>query len=388
MTGMEVLPIKLSMQVDSAGFLHPATMVGPREITLMRQRVRAGERGRAMEHLLKSTPLEVQHHALKVLHMDYNGKGQGHKEFVEWDGVQAYSQTIAWLCTGNERYAQNAAKIIDAWSTTCTEFTGQNAPLVAGWGGTSMLRALELLKYTWPGFTPELFDRFMAFMDRLIMVPTCIGQREYQGWKFKNNWHSTIAELKAQLAVMRGDKALWQAALKQAQEVMDFYLHKTGECHETSRDLYHSQFGLGSLLQICELAWQQGIELYSHGDYALVTCMELHASINNGEKPCCCDYELKGVGFQPTWEIGYNHFHGRLRIPMPQTEKLLAKHRPEKYIFQWGLGTLTHRDSAQRLYPHPGKGNCPPTPPTHAVQQDLPAPPATPPTPSPRKEEL
>ena len=25
---------------------------------------------------------------------------------------------------------------------------GQNAPLVAGWGGTSMLRALELLKYT------------------------------------------------------------------------------------------------------------------------------------------------------------------------------------------------------------------------------------------------
>jgi hypothetical protein len=41
-------------------------MVGPREITLMRQRVRAGERGRAMEHLLKSTPLEVQHHALKV----------------------------------------------------------------------------------------------------------------------------------------------------------------------------------------------------------------------------------------------------------------------------------------------------------------------------------
>jgi len=193
----------------------------------------------------------------------------------------------------------------------------------------------------------------MAFMDRLIMVPTCIGQvgtvtmqiashapytdvmsvlprgvangrmhsprpqREYQGWKFKNNWHSTIAELKAQLAVMRGDKALWQAALKQAQEVMDFCrwlwvavggsvrrgglgqgfvewaapaavltrfqgeaaphahgiveersyptasqpqcaracllvadLHKTGECHETSRDLYHSQFGLGSLLQV------------------------------------------------------------------------------------------------------------------------------------------
>jgi hypothetical protein len=30
-----------------------------------------------------------------------------------------------------------------------------------------------------------------------------------------------------------------------------------GECSETMRDMYHSQFGLGGLLQAAEIAWQQ-----------------------------------------------------------------------------------------------------------------------------------
>ena len=32
------------------------------------------------------------------------------------------------------------------------------------------------------------------------------------------------------------------------------------------RDLYHSQFGLGGLLQLAELAWQQGIDVYDYAD--------------------------------------------------------------------------------------------------------------------------
>jgi hypothetical protein len=32
------------------------------------------------------------------------------------------------------------------------------------------------------------------------------------------------------------------------------------------RDLYLSQFGLGGLIQLAEVAWQQGLDLYSYGD--------------------------------------------------------------------------------------------------------------------------
>jgi hypothetical protein len=52
-----------------------------------------------------------------------------------------------------------------------------------------------------------------------------------------------------------------------------------GEGTETLRDLYHTQFGLGSLVQVAELAWQQNIDLYSRSNSLMKTSMELHAQL-------------------------------------------------------------------------------------------------------------
>lgn len=52
-----------------------------------------------------------------------------------------------------------------------------------------------------------------------------------------------------------------------------------GECSETLRDIYHSQFGLGGLLQVAELAWHQNDDLYSSNNHNLAAAMELHARI-------------------------------------------------------------------------------------------------------------
>lgn len=40
-------------------------------------------------------------------------------------------QAVMWLVSGDERYAANAAGIIDAWATTNKRFCGKNAPLVS-----------------------------------------------------------------------------------------------------------------------------------------------------------------------------------------------------------------------------------------------------------------
>ena len=47
------------------------------------------------------------------------------------------------------------------------------------------------------------------------------------------------------------------------------------------QDIYHSEFGLGGLLQTAEMAWQQNIDLYATANWALVAAMELHARIVN-----------------------------------------------------------------------------------------------------------
>lgn len=75
--------------------------------------------------------------------------------------------------------------------------------------------------------------------------------------------HSTTAEAFMALGVLADDKPLYQKGLQLARDtIADYYRWGNkgkipGFCSETMRDMYHSQFGLGGLLQAAEIAWQQ-----------------------------------------------------------------------------------------------------------------------------------
>lgn len=161
--------------------------------------------------------------------------------------------------------------------------------------------------------------------------------------------------------------------------------------------LLHLQFGLGGLLQVAEMAWQQDMDLYSVYDYALVAALELHAKIiladddesqlppgfkllKSMPKPprgCTWAFDmqrqlfyaknstsgawvadlndgvkyLQGITFLPTgWELGYNHFVGRLGLKMPQTAALIRRHYVDWYEMHWGVGTLSHANTAGSLW--------------------------------------
>ena len=51
------------------------------------------------------------------------------------------------------------------------------------------------------------------------------------------------------------------------------------------------------------------------------------------------------------WEVGHNHFAGRLGMKLPETAALLSRRYPVDWQeFCWGLGTLTHAGSAAQLW--------------------------------------
>lgn len=49
-------------------------------------------------------------------------------------------------------------------------------------------------------------------------------------------------------------------------------------------------------------------------------------------------------------QLGYTHFAMRLGLHLPQTAALLSLNWPEAYELAWGLGSLTHGDSASVLW--------------------------------------
>lgn len=142
----------------------------------------------------------------------------------------------------------------------------------------------------------------------------------------------------------------------------------------------------------------QDDDLYSSNDYALAAALELHAKIilageNDESKlplgfklekslpkpPNGCKWKfdfqrqiwtavnkstgkwvsdlkngvkyLVGIKFLPTgWELGYNHYVGRLGMKMPQTQALIRKYYVDWYEMHFGLGTLSHANTAALLW--------------------------------------
>lgn len=315
-------------------FTHPGTLIDPKRLP---QFSKVSVHPKAILQLQRRVSSSYEPRALPVVSIGAYGTGQGHKEICG-DGEMCYYYTIAYLYFGDVKHAETASKILERWSTVNTKFEGSNAPLEASWGVGAMIRCAELLRYTYTNWKASgVQDKFEKWISSIVYPLLC------QRITWTNNWSLTMAEARMQLAIYRNDKDEFERMVSEYKRVFNIYVipYKTGQCLETKRDIVHSCFGIGSMINICEMAWHQGVDLYNA---ELMACIEYHARIINGEVPSDLQAnEIKENRFQCIgWEIGLQHFKTIKKWSMPHTEKLLTQYRPEKACFCWGLSTMTH----------------------------------------------
>lgn len=328
-------------------FIHPAGVLGPKQIMNL-ENMKAtnpdANTKKAIDKMQRMTPLTYIPRPIANVDIGPYGAGVGHKEFTE-DFTQIYLQTVQWIITKNTAHAEKAREILTKWIQTCKSFKGANAPLECAWGISPVIRAVELMKHKAPSnapiISPALEAEFNKFLDVIIIPNLTTRYKEISKWN--NNWILTIQEALMQIALFRDDRATF---LKFAEEfkitLPCCVTHECGFSTETKRDQCHIQFQIGSMIQIAEMCWHQGIDLYSIHNNRILKCMEYHAFILNGGIPTeVKKEELKDVWFQPiAWEVGYNHFVNRKKTPMPETLKVLTRCRPEMCTFNWGPGWL------------------------------------------------
>lgn len=319
-------------------FYHPGGVLGSKQFLWLKNVCGSTNEviKKGYDKLNTTTPLSYKPRVIKNVNIEAYGKGCGHDEFIG-DSMQAYQQVLMYHISGNESYVKKALEILNAWMSGCDSFTGSNAPLECAWGGTSMVRAAELIKHTYPKWTKEFEVRFNKFLDNLILPNLINRYKEITKWN--NNWILTMQEALIQIALFRDDRKLFDDTVEDFKKSFGCCVHECGMNTEIKRDQIHSQFQIASIVNICEMVWHQGIDLYSD---KVFKCMEYQAFILNGGIPNeVKKEELKDVWFMPSsWEIGYNHYVYRKKMPMKETEKLLNKKRPEHLTFCWGPGWL------------------------------------------------
>jgi hypothetical protein len=277
-----------------------------------------------------------------------NYKMNGPYEVVARDGAYAYTKSgseqdwwTAWQCAQHGQ-AGKAVEIINAYSRTLQRFDGHDAPLCciqAYW----LLRSMTLLNAEGK-MTREESDAAQD-MVRRAMLPV-IEKFEADSPYANGNWGHIVNRCRIAASIFLGDKDLYQQAI-------DIYLHandngslphyvsETGQCQETGRDQAHAQLGLGAMCDICEMAWEQGDDLWGSLDNRLMRGIEYSARYNLGYdvpfqiwKDCTglyCDWtKPAGMGrgtIRCIYDQPYRHYVIRKGLEMPYTKKLLGLQR-------------------------------------------------------------
>jgi hypothetical protein len=97
-----------------------------------------------------------------------------------------------------------------------------------------------------------------------------------------------------------------------------------GYCAENGRDLSHVEISFATEINAAEMAWQQGIDVYTPQAKRLTTFMEAEAQLRLGEPPpASMTAKIVPYGLAGTFEIAFNHYHGRMGMPLPHTEQII-----------------------------------------------------------------
>ena len=365
-------------------FRHPGTLNTLPELRKIQAKIRAGdEPWKSAFEKMQASPFARRDYTAHPVAVVSSGPTEAN---AIRDAVGAYTQALLWVLTGDEWHAQKAGDLIDAWSNKLTSFEGLAWYLDPAWIADPLVEAAEILHATYPKwggaerlgrlfndvFLPNLHGR-MAFGNREFAVSNAMAAigvfnedraAFYEGihnWlryipsyfyvasdgpepKQADYWLSSpsdefLMQLDAGksragwgswIELSKGRKGDDKTALTK-DTVDELWKHPgaylPGYTPEMGgRDLGHTENAFLSAVNVAEIAWNQGLDIYSIGAPRLSVFMETMASIRLGEpiSPAAYGGNLPlGNGLAPTYEIAYNHLHNKMGIALPKTRQLI-----------------------------------------------------------------
>jgi hypothetical protein len=263
--------------------VHPGGFSTEADLEQVRAKVTAGQepwKG-AWEALQKMGPgVNAQPHVAENLTNGYWTQGDGHA---------AYVLTIKWVASGNPKYAQAAIRIIDAWTSTVKSAMAAGT-MRNGIGGNQMANAAEILAHGFngsAGWPAENVARAQKWFKEVLYPTVSTGRMRSANWGT-----SCLAGCMA-MAIFCDDRTMFDDTVYAYKNGFTNttdggcgvaqYIDESGEDAESGRDQPHSQGGIGHLMEVAVMAYNQGVpELFAYKDHRIVTGFEYTAKYNLG----------------------------------------------------------------------------------------------------------
>lgn len=389
--------------VSSAGFTHPGVFIGLPQLEAGRQRIAdhdspqadiyrwlAGTTNASLverrpqwevysdaRDLSRACDPESSHGCvLDVGHGGADGRTRTDdaKKNISTQINSTYANALLFYYSGGEeRYAQNAVRMLNAYGETFRGFTSTKenryvGSLLAAWMAETLVRAAEIIRYTYvPSAGQEAFD-VGAFesMLREAFVPLLKS-----GTPNANNWRTSAIDGLMNVAVFLDDRALYDRSVAMWRDMTPSYIYlssdgahpktvmkgsdasvdcawingfsracsadpprspglfyQNGQSQEICRDMWHASAGMGGIINAAETASLQGEDLYGEERERIMTglsyIVQLSENVDSHGPPAdfCADAACSGLvsasgnAFPTTWSasdplpvvVAYNHY--------------------------------------------------------------------------------
>ncbi|HEY4079465.1 MAG TPA: family 16 glycoside hydrolase [Burkholderiaceae bacterium] len=359
--------VEITAANTSGAFVHPGVTVNGKQLDEIKHRVSAGvEPQKSAFAKLQADALgalDYVPHPVPTVECGPFSKPDIGCKAEQADSEAAYAQALLWYVTGNKAYAENAVKIMNAWSNTLTGgHINANGPVQAAWTGEVWPRAAEIIRATYSGWPAADVAKFQAMLKTQYVPVLLEGSGE--------NGNKELAQSEAliNIGVFNDDRTTFNAGLDmwRGRAPATIYLTSDGPAplqpakwgpaiwgnkgfipqladglqQETARDSGHAALALAAMAGAAETARQQGVDLYGEQAKRFVAALEFTAQYlppNSAPAP-----ENLEFGLHPTWEMAYNHYHDRLGMALPLMGKVLQRSRPTGVNHMMNWETLTH----------------------------------------------
>jgi len=377
-----ILSLSLIFLHPICSFVHPGVLVSKAQLDFIKSSVATQSQPiYAAFQKAQSSPYGALEYTPKgppssgIIECGYYSKPDYGCTSAAIDSTAAMTQALLWYITGNSKYAENTIKLMNTYGQHLKGYNNSNAPLQAGWDSEKWPVAAEIIRHSNAGWSSEDIQVFSKMLSGVIqpMIQNGSGAN--------GNWELSMIDGMMGISVFNENEALFNHAISFWKERVPayFYYHTDGSkpkppprgdptwygqkvfnltvdgvAQETCRDFGHTEFGISGATHAAETAHIQGVNLYESEKERLVSGLEFHAHYLLGYAipNYVCDGKVS-LGSVPTFEVGYNEYHNRLGVEMPNTlewiEKGVRSQKDPVNINLVVFETLTHGANAPQI---------------------------------------
>ncbi|MDC0773712.1 alginate lyase family protein [Streptomyces sp. HD] len=297
------------------------------------------------------------------------GTGQNYGQLYN-DIAAAYQNALRWRVGGTEANAQCAATILNAWSRTLKTVTG-NADrfLAAGIYGWQFANACELMR-GYSGFDLAAAQEMMVRVFYPLNNQFLTGHNDACITNYWANWDLCNMASVMAIGILTDNAAKYDQALNyfkngagngSIQHAVPFLYpgvegYDLGQWQESGRDQGHTMMGMGQMGALCEMAWNQGDDLYSYDGRRFMKAAQYVAKYNLGNNVPYTTYAwgtgqncaqrsqtVIGAGsrgqVRPVWAMLHYHYGRRLLLDDKYISQMCFSVAPEGGGGDYGSGS-------------------------------------------------